>query len=78
MAQEKRCLALRVRGVPSGTEAEAIIRRALQEEPGWGALEIEIFPGREDSRLLAHPAEGVYIRRAAVEYLLAREGSLPY
>ena len=35
----------------------------------WGALEIEIIAGREESLLLARPASGVYISREALSRL---------
>ena len=71
MAEAKKCLALQVQGRPDSAEAARLIRSALQGQPGWGVLEIEIFPGRDGTLLLARPASGVYIREDAVRFLLA-------
>ncbi len=74
MEKKPNCLALQVPGRPDTPEAERLIRAALGGQSGWGALEIEIFPGRDGTLLLAHPARGVYIREDAVRFLLgARE-----
>ena len=45
---------------------KARVRRA-----DWGALEIEIIAGREESLLLARPASGVYLSREALSRLAA-------
>ena len=74
MEQEKRCLALQLPGRPEAEEAERQVRAALGEDDHWGILEIECFPGREGTLVLAHPAEGMYISRDAVRFLAARFG----
>ena len=74
MEREQRCLALRLPGQPEAQEAERQVRAALGEDDQWGTLEIECFPGREGTLVLAHPAEGMYISRDAVRYLAARFG----
>ena len=74
MEREKRCLALRLPGQPETAEAERQVRAVLGEDSDWGILEIEFFPGRESTLILAHPAEGMYISRDAVEFLAARAG----
>lgn len=71
MRKDTRCLALQVAGRPGTAEAEALVRSALGE-CDWGAMEIEIFPGREGALLLAHPAEGTYIRKDALLFLSVR------
>ncbi|MBO6040839.1 MAG: hypothetical protein J6P58_06475 [Oscillospiraceae bacterium] len=70
MAEKQRCVALRVPGTPDSAAAEALVRSALSGRESWGALEIEIFPGRESTLLLAHPADGVYITKEALRFLL--------
>lgn len=70
MEPKPKCLALRVLGQPDAAEAERLIRSAMGGERGWGVLEIEMFPGREGTLLLAHPARGVYISRDALCFLL--------
>ena len=70
MSQEMTCLALRVPGRPDAPEAERLIRSALRGQGEWGILEIEIFPGRDGTLLLAHPANGVYISEDAIRFLL--------
>ena len=64
----KRVLALRLPGRPAPEEAEKQVRSALAAEADWGVLEIELFPGGEETLVLAHPARGTYIdaRAAAV------------
>ena len=74
MEREKKCLALCLPGQPNETEAERQVRAVLGEEPGWGTLEIECFPGRDSSLILVHPAEGTYISRDAVRFLAAKFG----
>ena len=71
MDDEKKCLALLIPGRPDSAEALRLIRSALRGRPCWGVTEIEIFPGRDATLLLAHPARGVYIREDAVRLLLA-------
>ena len=70
----KKCVALYVPGRPDSREAERLARSAVEDAADWGALEIEMFPGREDTLLLIHPAEGVYIARSAVRFLSERFG----
>ncbi|MBR6115102.1 MAG: hypothetical protein IKQ10_07970 [Oscillospiraceae bacterium] len=72
MAETVKCLAVRVPGLPSDDQAEAIVRAALAPRDDWGALEIEIFPGREGTLLLARPARGVYITADALRFLVRR------
>ena len=74
MEREQRCVALRLPGRPGAAEAERQVRAALGEDDCWGVLEIECFPGREGTLVLAHPAEGTYISRDAVRFLAARYG----
>ena len=63
-------LALRVPGHPDLSDAKRLVFAALGEAD-WGALEIEIIAGREESLLLARPASGVYISREALLRLAA-------
>ena len=74
MAEMQRCLALLAPGAPDGAEAAELVRHALGEDADWGALEIEMFPGRDGTLLLARPAAGIYIRSAAVRFLSRRRG----
>ncbi len=62
MDGKRNCLALRIAGEPDA-------RRIRQAAGSWGALEVEVFPGRGETLLLIHPAEGVYIDRRAAELL---------
>ncbi len=58
-------------------EAALLVRRALRErgEPPWGAMEIELYPGREGSLILARrAAERVYIAAWALRFLSGRFG----
>lgn len=64
-------LALRVPGRPDPARAKALAH-AVKEAAGWGALEVEIFPGREESLLLIHPAAGIYIAEGALALLADR------
>ena len=66
--QSEKVLALRLPGRPGTEEAERQVRSALGAETDWGALEIELFPGGEETLVLAHPAGGTYIdaRAAAI------------
>lgn len=60
------CVALRLPGCPKRSEAEAAVRRALGAHRGI-VMEIELFPGRRESLVLAHPAgEEVYITKNAL------------
>ena len=63
-------MALLLPGSPDDEYAEVLVRRALAGQDDWGTLEIERFPGRDSTLLLVHPAEGVYIRREALRFLL--------
>ena len=72
MDREQRCLALRLPGQPEVAEAERQVRAALGEDVG--VLEIECFPGRESTLVLAHPAEGMYISRDAMRFLAGKFG----
>lgn len=69
-AENERALALRVPGHPGLSDAKKLVFAALGEAD-WGALEIEIIAGREESLLLARPASGVYISREALSRLAA-------
>ncbi len=73
MGEVRRCLALRVPGRPAPTEAETLVRSVLGAGNSWGTLEIELFPGREETLVLAHPATGIYISRDALAYLADRK-----
>ena len=74
MEREQRCVALRLPGRPEAAEAERQVRMALGDDADWGILEIDCFPGRDGTLILARPAEGTYISRDAVRYLAARFG----
>ena len=74
MEREQRCLALRLPGRPGTEEAERQVRQALGTDADWGILEIEFFPGRESTLVLAHPAEGTYISRDALRFLAGKIG----
>lgn len=69
-AENAQTLALRVPGHPGLSDAKRLVFAALGEAD-WGALEIEIIAGREESLLLARPASGVYISREALLRLAA-------
>lgn len=69
-AKSEQALALRVPGHPDLSDAKRLVFAALGEAD-WGALEIEIIAGREESLLLARPASGVYISREALLRLAA-------
>ena len=69
MDTEKKCLALRVPGQPDDEELRRAAERAMDTGEDWGAVEIEVFPGREGTLLLVHPAAGLYIREDAVRFL---------
>lgn len=64
-----RILALRLPGRPEPEEAERQVRAALAEQTDWGVLEIELFPGGEETLVLAHPARGAYIDARAAALL---------
>lgn len=69
-AKSEQVLALRVPGHPDLSDAKRLVFAALGEAD-WGALEIEIIAGQEESLLLARPASGVYISREALLRLAA-------
>lgn len=69
-AKSEQALALRVPGHPGLSDAKRLVSAALGEAD-WGALEIEIIAGREESLLLARPASGIYISRKALLRLAA-------
>lgn len=69
-AKNAQALALRVAGHPKPSDAKRLVFAALGGR-NWGALEIEIIAGREESLLLARPASGVYISREALLRLAA-------
>ena len=69
-AKSEQALALRVPGHPDLSDAKRLVFAALGEAD-WGALEIEIIAGREESLLLARPASGVYLSREALLRLAA-------
>ena len=71
-AKIERALALRVPGHPGLSDAKRLVFAALGNTD-WGALEIEIIAGREESLLLVRPASGVYISREAL-FRLASHG----
>ena len=70
-AENAQTLALRVSGHPGLSDAKRLVFAALGEAD-WGALEIEIIAGREESLLLARPASGVYLSREVLSRLAAR------
>ena len=72
MDAEKKCLALRMPGRPDAGEIRAAVDRAVAAPEDWGALEVEIFPGREGTLLLVRPAAGTYIREDALRFLAVR------
>ena len=72
MSENRKCLALRVDGRPSAGEAERLVRGALGDRADWGVLEIEIFPGKIGTLLLARPSDGMYIRRDALRRLMEK------
>lgn len=69
-AENERAIALRVPGHPALSDAKRLVYAALGGRR-WGALEIEIIAGRDESLLLARPANGVYISRDALLRLAA-------
>ena len=59
-------------GEPGRREIRKIVRARCA---GWGAVEVEIYPGAGESLILAHPArEGVYISAAALRVLARWHG----
>ena len=68
--KEEKYIALCLPGHPRRRE----IRKLVQGRTGgWGAVEIEVYPGAEESFILAHPAgESMYISAAALRLLLLR------
>ena len=70
----KKCLALYVPGRPDVREAARLARDAVGNMGNWGTLEVEMFPGREETLLLIHPAGGIYISESAVRFLAQRFG----
>ena len=70
--QESRYAALCLPGRPDRREIRRAVAGVLGPETDWGAVEVEVFPGRETTLLLVHPAAGVYIREDAVRFLLVR------
>ncbi|MBR6208363.1 MAG: hypothetical protein IKQ69_05140 [Oscillospiraceae bacterium] len=72
MEEQKQVLAVCVRGCPDGEEALGLVRAALRERGDFGAVEVEMLPGKRETLLLIHPAAGVYIDRRAAEYLTER------
>ena len=76
MAEQKQVLTLCVPGQPDAEETGRLVRSALREHGELGAVEVEILPGRRDTLLLVHPAEGLYIDRRAAEFLSERLSQL--
>ena len=72
MNGERKCMALRLPGRPDEAELRRAAERALDTGEDWGAVEIEVFPGREGTLLLVHPAAGLYIREDAARFLACR------
>lgn len=68
--KHERAIALRVPGHPALSDAKRLVYAALGDRR-WGALEIEIIAGRDESLLLARPASGVYISAEAMLRLAA-------
>lgn len=66
-------LALVVPGTPSPEEAAKLLRRefSTRGQFPWSAAEIEVFPGRRESLLLARPAreQRMYISTVALGVL---------
>ncbi len=73
MASE-RVLALLLPGLPGPEEAERQVRTALGSDTDWGVLEIELFPGGQETLVLVHPAGGTYIDARAAAFLAERLG----
>ena len=69
-----RVLALRLPGRPAPEEAARQVRSVLSGKADWGVLEIELFPGGEETLVLAHPARGTYIDRRAAAFLAGMLG----
>ena len=71
-------VALVAPGLPEAAEAERFVRRALTAagERPWAAMEIEVYPGAEDSLVIARPVRGerVYIISGAARLLAERYG----
>ena len=74
MKKDVRCMAMLTSGHPEADEAWRLVRSALAGGPDWGVLEIEVFPGRDATLLLVHPAGGTYISKDAVRFLAVRPG----
>ena len=69
MDREKQCVALRLPGQPDAGQLRRAVEEAFSSGEDWGALEVEVFPGRRGTLLLIHPAAGMYIREDAVRFL---------
>ena len=73
------CLALIAPGVPTASDAAALIRQRLGANLLRPGLEVEIIPGLKESLILVHPPRGekIYISAAAAAFLAGyfdREG----
>ena len=65
-------IALGLPGRPRRRELRKMVRARCA---GWGAVEIEIYPGAEECLVLAHPAgESVYLAAGAAALLAERLG----
>ena len=59
-------------GRPRRQELRELVRRRC---PGWGAVEIELYPGTEEYLVLIHPAgESVFLAAGAAALLAERFG----
>ena len=72
METDRKCVALRLPGRPDDGELRRAAEQALGEGEDWGAVEIEVLPGRKGTLLLVHPAAGLYIREDALRFLTVR------
>ena len=73
MNTERKCAVLLLPGPADETALRRAAERA-RTETDWGALEIEIFPGRAGTLLLIRPAAGLYIKEDAVRFVALYAG----
>ena len=67
LMDKEKYIVLCLPGEPGRREIRKIVRARCA---GWGAVEVEIYPGAGESLVLAHPARaGVYISAAALRVL---------
>ena len=70
--EKEKYIVLCLPGEPGRREIRKLVRRRCG---GWGAVEVEIYPGAGECLVLAHPVRGgIYISAAALRFLVHRYG----